>query len=591
MKPTKRTVFFLLVGISVLFTANGLHAQSKPVLLFSDLTWGPKTGWEGSSTKGAAVTVWGTGFGSTKGTVTVNGGQATDYAEWGVTGTANHVARGLERITFWLNSSMADGAGTISVTVGGVTSNALPFNITTGGIYFVSGSDGNDSYNGKYATRTGHTGSDGPFRSAYKFNPRNNAMGDSQYIFYVREGTYTGPQDPYSSDGGSAFIQLYGGLGGPTAQKAFVAYPGEVPVFDLVNMHYGLVYQSCDRPTTKSTLQNDYFTWSKLRIIGSTYPQGAIDTQGQYDRIIGCSMANFRPTSQLQSGVIWVGGSQYASIYGNLVDNFGFDSMMHGLYIKTQQEGYPTSNYDIQTREIDVGWNEFANSYSSDNHGGVIFISKGGTNVPPGGTKDTMNIFIHDNYFHDGSQGEWIYSGDGYDFIDGVYIYNNIFGPSSGQAGGILVGNGTKGFYLWNNTFYQSVSAGDPLVYVAYQTQAQINSTNNIYYGLPGQRFIYVDGAGSVGWKVTSNNDLFFAAGGGTGIPKTDDYGSSGKFTVVNAKSGDPKFVTPGSNYHLQSGSPAIDVGASTVSSKVTKDYDGVPRPQGSGYDIGAFEY
>ena len=35
----------------------------KPVLFFSDLISGPKTGWEGSATKGAAVTVWGKDLG------------------------------------------------------------------------------------------------------------------------------------------------------------------------------------------------------------------------------------------------------------------------------------------------------------------------------------------------------------------------------------------------------------------------------------------------------------------------------------------------------------------------------------------------
>src|SRR5215831_18360283 len=101
---------------------------ANPVLHFSDLTWGPKTGWEGSAVRGAAVTVWGVNFGSTRGTsfVTVNGAALTsdsDYAEWAASGGA----RGLQRITFWLNSTVADGAGNITVTVNGASSNSLPF--------------------------------------------------------------------------------------------------------------------------------------------------------------------------------------------------------------------------------------------------------------------------------------------------------------------------------------------------------------------------------------------------------------------------------------------------------------------------------
>jgi hypothetical protein len=38
----------------------------------------------------------------------------------------------------------------------------------------------------------------------------------------------------------------------------------------------------------------------------------------------------------------------------------------------------------------------------------------------------------------------------------------------------------------------------------------------------------------------------------------------------------------------LRQASPAIDAGESL--SEVTNDYDGNHRPQGAGYDIGAFE-
>src|SRR5207244_3853759 len=41
-------------------------------------------------------------------------------------------------------------------------------------------------------------------------------------------------------------------------------------------------------------------------------------------------------------------------------------------------------------------------------------------------------------------------------------------------------------------------------------------------------------------------------------------------------------------DFHLQSGSPLIDKG--TTLAQVTNDYDGVSRPQGAGYDFGAFE-
>src|SRR5947209_2509162 len=52
----------------------------------------------------------------------------------------------------------------------------------------------------------------------------------------------------------------------------------------------------------------------------------------------------------------------------------------------------------------------------------------------------------------------------------------------------------------------------------------------------------------------------------------------------------DPVFVNFASrDFHLQSTSPLIN--KATTLSAVTNDYDGVARPQGSGYDIGALEF
>ncbi|MEK7147067.1 MAG: choice-of-anchor Q domain-containing protein, partial [Patescibacteria group bacterium] len=42
-------------------------------------------------------------------------------------------------------------------------------------------------------------------------------------------------------------------------------------------------------------------------------------------------------------------------------------------------------------------------------------------------------------------------------------------------------------------------------------------------------------------------------------------------------------------DFHLQSSSPAIDKGVYLA--LVIKDFDGTIRPQGFGYDIGAYEY
>lgn len=62
----------------------------------------------------------------------------------------------------------------------------------------------------------------------------------------------------------------------------------------------------------------------------------------------------------------------------------------------------------------------------------------------------------------------------------------------------------------------------------------------------------------------------------------------SGVSAATGDKSGNPKFVS-GSDYHLQTGSPAIDAGTD-ASSLTTVDVESHTRPCGSGWDMGAYE-
>jgi hypothetical protein len=63
--------------------------------------------------------------------------------------------------------------------------------------------------------------------------------------------------------------------------------------------------------------------------------------------------------------------------------------------------------------------------------------------------------------------------------------------------------------------------------------------------------------------------------------------------TITNTIIADPKFIhgflDGTGDYHVQTGSPAIDAG--TSSNAPSTDFAGNTRPQGGGYDIGAYEY
>jgi len=549
----------LLIGV-----LPSIASAVPPVLQFSDLTWGPKSGWEGSSTKGAAVTIWGENLGTVRGSnfVTVNGAALTadtDYAEWGTNGPA----RGLQRITFWLNSNCTDGPGNITVTVNGVASNTLPFNVSPAPIYFVSASGGNNNNNGLYSTSRG--GSNGPFHDVYKFGFQNNPSGDAQYIVYVRNGMYTA-QDPA---GDSTAISYRGPSGGPSKQKALIAYPAETPTIDATGMSRGVIWNADYSPYGR----NGYLTYSKITIINGTE---AFYIYGDNIRVIGNHFQNMM--DMVWSGVVFVANSQNTKVYGNFFDHNGATnqgSYKHQLYLITE-----TLSEVVVNTNSDVGWNEFANAESgTDNRGGNIFMRTDGSVAS---TIQTNHVSIHDNSFHGGNQ-DFIEIGDGPP-QDHIWIYNNTFtgGPSVNSA--LSVKWTTSNVYLYNNTFYLAGSPTVPIVDVVGISPpgSQLTSANNIFYAAAGQGFFNVES----GSTMTSDHDLFFSASGTPAVP------SGSGLTLTNPIVGDPLFVNGGSSdFHLQAGSPAIDAGTSSVNTTVTQDFDGLSRPQGAQYDVGALEY
>lgn len=94
-------------------------------------------------------------------------------------------------------------------------------------------------------------------------------------------------------------------------------------------------------------------------------------------------------------------------------------------------------------------------------------------------------------------------------------------------------------------------------------------------------------------------NNIFFAQGNGyanvvyqpNGCTFRNNIIHPQPSIIVNNRDMDPKFVDfAAGNYKLQADSPAIDTAVPSAELSTTHDHDGVMRPQGAGYDIGAFE-
>ena len=152
------------------------------------------------------------------------------------------------------------------------------------------------------------------------------------------------------------------------------------------------------------------------------------------------------------------------------------------------------------------------------------------------------NVIIRNNVFYNITRG-WGIQRYG-SSVDQLYIVNNTFAfPNPNRDGQIILAATTTNLYIQNNIFYQ-----------------------------PGQN-VGISGTTS-GAHIDHNLSTGTVGGGGIGS---------------NIENTDPQFVNPSAlDFRLQPGSPAVDAG--TILSIVLGDFLGIIRPQGAGYDIGAFE-
>ena len=166
---------------------------------------------------------------------------------------------------------------------------------------------------------------------------------------------------------------------------------------------------------------------------------------------------------------------------------------------------------------------------------------------------------------------------------DNMRVYNNLVYDCYGYNMGVM--NWVSGTYLLYNTTFEN------------NTIAQTVMTNGSSFYPQG-----LDLFAPQGTNITVRNNIFYnypsgnliTLGGGTPANQVSRYSnlsSNGTSTTIGTNSvfADPKFVNAAiRNYHLQSNSPAINVGATN---SLAFDINFLNRPVGSQPDIGAYEY
>ena len=150
----------------------------------------------------------------------------------------------------------------------------------------------------------------------------------------------------------------------------------------------------------------------------------------------------------------------------------------------------------------------------------------------------------------------------------------------------------SKNIDIFNNIFYSDGTVG--YIFAGWGgITGDINIFNNIIIPSSNNHSIFISDCNILNTVIMKNNIL---QGGGCGERNNNIWTgirsgwtpSEGEFVETNLSK---IFLDPGNlDFRLKGGSPAIDNGTD-LSEYFTTDIEGISRPQGSGWDIGAYEY
>ncbi len=257
------------------------------------------------------------------------------------------------------------------------------------------------------------------------------------------------------------------------------------------------------------------------------------------------------------------GGGSNQIIRGNIIYNICEDAIETG-----------GSNLVIDNNEIySLGW---STAVCAESHPDALQLG------------NVTGLIFSNNYIHD-LPSQSLYIGDWYVTID-ILIYNNVFHHIPSGSGIIAIAKGSGYCKIYNNIFYDNT--GDGLnIGTGFTT---IDIKNNIFYqtntaGITTSGTVtsdYNDLYQSINLNGTSYTSLAAWQAALGGCPGSDNDCNS----VWEV---DPVIVSLESkNFHLTASTPSTIKDAGIyLSETFTTDKDGISRPQGSAWDIGAYEY
>lgn len=338
-----------------------------------------------------------------------------------------------------------------------------------------------------------------------------------------------------------------------------MGYPGETVTIDL----------STNAPNT---------TWAvyQIDIIGTNIVDLAIDKGiSNAGGTIGVGNDGLWTTTRLVNLDIYHGGCGTGFSQTPLEVDDVVNLKIYGLSVHDTNKCHDDNKHHMlylaaSADTVDIGWidlhdqgvpGSYPLQYNDDPNPGLTRIN---------------NVDFHDSYIRNTARGMVFARGTGM----GFRVFNNIFYNTgldeNANYSGIAFKNTFTQALIYNNTFY----AQDPLANGAFDFQfaTSIVVKNNIIQSSSSSEPYWRD-EGIDPSVISASNNLWY--GSNQAVPSWDTHPITANPLMV-----DP--TNPARNFHLTSGSPAINAG---VSAFVAWDFDEVLRPQGPAPDIGAFEY
>ncbi len=318
------------------------------------------------------------------------------------------------------------------------------------------------------------------------------------------------------------------------------AYPGETPLF--ANAARSL-YISCDylrieglRFTNGKSIAIWGLDRTTIQLVGNRfsgtgYAYDAISTEGNNLLLEGnvCDIEGNTQGTQ---------GHCYYIHHGTnitLRNNVARGMTGYGIHVFDQRRSEDPSTFSRLIKDVVIEGNV---AYESEQRSGLILAASDGARIE--------NVIIRNNLFFDNPVAGINLSSD----ARAVSLYNNT-----------LVNNGLAGILIYGPGTLQTLTLRNNLIDLGSQASAK---------HIDNQR---VDVAPLV------DHNLYWPAPARL-TNATDTAAITGNPRFVNAAAAD---------FHVQSQSAAVDAG--TALAQVATDKDGVARPKGPVYDVGAYEF